>query len=84
MKFPEKANVWGWKNRLGLGSGIQGLFAIRYEIMFSGDKSVLKLYWGDCRTVLILMKSMYAYNPIREFYGKAVEKQKTQRSIFLI
>lgn len=47
MKFLENVNVWGWKNRLELGNGIQGLIAIRYEVMFSGDESVLKLYWGD-------------------------------------
>lgn len=58
MQFLEKANLWEWKNRLGLGNGIKD-WLVRYEGMFLGGENILKLYYSGGCTILILMKSVY-------------------------
>ena len=79
MKFLGKANLLkgnfqkkGMDKQIKAGEWDQGLIVIRYEGMFQGVESVIKLCCGDGCTILILMKSIYVYNPIGKFHGKTV------------
>lgn len=47
------------------------LIVIRYEGMFQSGASASNINVDGC-TILVLMKSLYMYNSVRKFHGKAI------------